>query len=107
MINEKSYTLNSEIELKDFLCEHPKAVVVFGKPDCLHCGVVETIFESVLKDYPLIAFAFTTSQEIAEKRHIESFPVTCFYEDTHLQGCLVGSGFVEKTKEILNVWVAK
>ena len=45
-----SKTLNTETELKEFLNGNYKAVVVFGKKDCIHCSIVETVIESIEKD---------------------------------------------------------
>ena len=97
-----SKTLNTETELKEFLNGNYKAVVVFGKKDCIHCSIVETVIESIEKDYPLIAFGFTTEKAIAERRHIDAFPVVAFYENGSIVATLHGSGKITIIKEILN-----
>lgn len=97
-----SKTITTENELKEFLNGNHKAVVVFGKKDCIHCSIVETVIESIEKDYPLIAFGFTTEKAIAERRHIDGFPVVAFYENGSIVATLHGSGKITIIKEILN-----
>lgn len=100
-------TINTETELKEFINKSQRAVVVFGKKDCLHCSIVETVIEGIEKQYPLVAFGFTTEREIAEKRHIEAYPVVAFYENGTIQGTLHGSGKITFIKDMLNIWFAK
>ena len=102
-----SKTLNTENELKEFLNENHRAVVVFGKKDCMHCSIVETVIESIEKCYPLIAFGFTTERDLAEKRHIEAYPVIAFYENGTIQGTLHGSSKIVHIKDMLNIWFKK
>jgi len=102
-----SKTITTETELKEFLNGNHKAVVVFGKKDCIHCSIVETVIESIEKDYPLIAFGFTTEKAIAERRHIDGFPVVAFYENGNIMGTLHGSGKITFIKDMLNIWFAK
>lgn len=102
-----SKTLNTETELKEFLNGNYKAVVVFGKKDCIHCSIVETVIESIEKDYPLIAFGFTTEKAIAERRHIDAFPVVAFYENGSIMGTLHGSSKIVHIKDMLNIWFKK
>lgn len=102
-----SKTLNTENELKEFLNENHMAVVVFGKKDCLHCSIVESVIESIEKDYPLIAFGFTTDRALADRRHIEEYPVVAFYENGNIMGTLHGSSKIVHIKDMLNIWFAK
>lgn len=102
-----SKTINTENELKEFINKSQRAVVVFGKKDCLHCSIVETVIEGIQKDYPLIAFGFTTEKAIAESRHIDAFPVVAFYENGNIQGTLHGSGKITLIKDMLNIWFKK
>lgn len=103
----ESMTINTEQELRDFLRGKKRAVVVFGKKDCLHCSIVESVIESIEKDYPLIAFGFTTERDLAEKRHIEAFPVVAFYENGNIMGTLHGSSKIVHIKDMLNIWFKK
>lgn len=100
-------TITTETELKEFINRNQRAVVVFGKKDCLHCSIVETVIEGIEKQYPLIAFGFTTERDLAEKRHIEAYPVIAFYENGTIQGTLHGSGKITFIKDMLNIWFAK
>ena len=84
-----------------------RTVVMYGKPDCLHCSIVRTCIESVEMQYPLISFFFAEEKELAEKKHIEVFPVLLFYENGNIEGALVGSGKITKIKEMLNLWFLK
>ena len=102
-----SKTITTENELKEFLNENYKAVVVFGKKDCIHCSIVETVIEGIQKEYPLVAFGFTTERDLAEKRHIEAYPVIAFYENGTIQGTLHGSGKITFIKDMLNLWFKK
>lgn len=102
-----SKTLNTENELKEFLNGNHRTVVVFGKKDCLHCSIVESVIEGIEKDYPLIAFGFTTERDLAEKRHIEAYPVIAFYENGNIMGTLHGSSKIVHIKDMLNIWFAK
>lgn len=102
-----SKTINTENELKEFINKSQRAVVVFGKKDCLHCSIVETVIEGIQKDYPLIAFGFTTEKSLAERRHIEAYPVIAFYENGNIMGTLHGSGKITFIKDMLNIWFAK
>ena len=102
-----SKTITTENELKEFLNENYKAVVVFGKKDCIHCSIVETVIEGIQKEYPLVAFGFTTERDLAEKRHIEAYPVIAFYENGTIQGTLHGSSKIVHIKEMLNIWFLK
>lgn len=102
-----SKTINTENELKEFINKSQRAVVVFGKKDCLHCSIVETVIEGIQKDYPLIAFGFTTEKSLAERRHIEAYPVIAFYENGTIQGTLHGSSKIVHIKEMLNIWFLK
>lgn len=102
-----SKTLNTETELKEFLNGNQRAVVVFGKKDCLHCSIVETVIEGIQKEYPLVAFGFTTDRAIADRRHIEAYPVIAFYEKGVIQGTLHGSGKITFIKNMLNMWFLK
>ena len=102
-----SKTLNTENELKEFLNGNHRAVVVFGKKDCLHCSIVETVIESIEKGYPLIAFGFTTENALAKRRHIEAYPVIAFYENGNVIGTLHGSGKIIHIKSMLDIWFLK
>ena len=103
----ESMTINTEQELRDFLRGKKRAVVVFGKKDCLHCSIVETVIDGIEKQYPLIAFGFTTENALAERRHIEAYPVIAFYENGTIQGTLHGSGKITFIKDMLNIWFKK
>jgi len=103
----ESMTINTEQELRDFLRGKKRAVVVFGKNDCLHCSIVESVIESIEKDYPLIAFGFTTERDLAEKRHIEAYPVVAFYENGNIMGTLHGGSKIMNIKDMLNLWFKK
>lgn len=100
-------TITTETELKEFINKNQRAAVVFGKKDCIHCSIVETVIESIEKDYPLIAFGFTTEKAIADRRHIEGYPVIAFYENGNIMGTLHGSGKITFIKDMLNIWFAK
>lgn len=102
-----SNTINTEQELRDFLRGKQRAVVVYGKKDCLHCSIVETVIEGIAKEYPLIDFGFTTEKTLADARHIEAFPVAAFYENGNIMGTLHGSGKITFIKDMLNIWFAK
>ena len=102
-----SKTITTENELKEFLNGNHRAVVVFGKKDCLHCSIVETVIESIEKVYPLIAFGFTTENALAERRHIEAYPVIAFYENGNVIGTLHGSGKIIHIKSMLDIWFLK
>lgn len=102
-----SKTLNTENELKEFINKSHRAVVVFGKKDCLHCSIVETVIDGIQKEYPLIVFGFTTERDLAEKRHIEAYPVMAFYENGNIQGTLHGSSKIVHIKDMLNILFAK
>lgn len=82
-------TITTETELKEFINRNQRAVVVFGKKDCLLCSIVETVIDDIEKQYPLVAFGFTTDREIADKHHIEAYPVMAFYENGNIMGTLV------------------
>lgn len=105
-MNERM-TINTEKELGDFLHEKSRTVVLFGKKDCLQCSIVETAIESIEKGYPLVSFGFTTDRDIAEKRHIDAYPVLVFYENGTEIGRLIGSGKIGRLKDILNLWFRK
>lgn len=100
-------TISSEHELTEFIKNSTRAVVVFGKKDCLHCSIVETVIESIVVKYPLVSFGFTTERSLAEKRNIDAFPVVAFYENGNIQGTLHGSGKITFIKEMLNLWFKK
>lgn len=102
-----SKTLNTETELKEFINRNQRAVVVFGKKDCLHCSIVETVIDGIEKQYPLVSFGFTTEIAIADRRHIEAYPVMAFYENGTIQGTLHGSSKIVHIKEMLNIWFLK
>lgn len=102
-----SKTINTENELKEFINRNQRAVVVFGKKDCLHCSIVETVIEGIEKQYPLVSFGFTTERAIADRRHIEAYPVMAFYENGTIQGTLHGSGKITFIKDMLNIWFKK
>lgn len=102
-----SKTITTETELKEFINRNQRAVVVFGKKDCLHCSIVETVIGGIQKEYPLVSFGFTTDRAIAEKRHIEAYPVIAFYENGVIQGTLHGSGKITLIKNMLNMWFLK
>lgn len=102
-----SKTLNTETELKEFINKSQRAVVVFGKKDCIHCSIVETVIDGIEKQYPLVSFGFTTDRAIADRRHIEAYPVIAFYENGVIQGTLHGSGKITFIKDMLNIWFAK
>lgn len=102
-----SKTITTETELKEFINSNIRAVVVFGKKDCLHCSIVETVIEGIQKEYPLVAFGFTTDRAIADRRHIEAYPVMAFYENGTIQGTLHGSSKIVHIKDMLNIWFNK
>lgn len=102
-----SKTINTETELKEFINRNHRAVVIFGKKDCLHCSIVETVIDGIEKQYPLVSFGFTTERAIADRRHIEAYPVMAFYENGVIQGTLHGSSKIVRIKEILNIWFLK
>ena len=102
-----SKTITTETELKEFINRNQRAVVVFGKKDCLHCSIVETVIDGIEKQYPLVAFGFTTERDLAEKRHIEAYPVVAFYENGNIMGTLHGSGKIVYIKDMLNIWFKK
>lgn len=100
-------TINSEEELKQFLKDTQRAVVVFGKPNCLHCGIVENVLESIKAEYPLIKFGYTLDTEMSKARHFNSFPTMCFYEYGCVIGMLYGSGKITQINDMLNLWFRK
>jgi len=102
-----SKTITTETELKEFINRNQRAVVVFGKKDCLHCSIVETVIDGIEKQYPLVSFGFTTERAIADRRHIEAYPVMAFYENGTIQGTLHGSGKITFIKDMLNIWFKK
>ena len=102
-----SKTITTETELKEFINRNQRAVVVFGKKDCLHCSIVETVIDGIEKQYPLVSFGFTTDRDIADKRHVEAYPVIAFYENGTILGTLHGSGKITFIKDMLNIWFAK
>ena len=102
-----SKTITTETELKEFLNGNQRAVVVFGKKDCLHCSIVETVIDGIEKQYPLVAFGFTTERALAERRHIEAYPVIAFYENGNIIGTLNGSSKIVRIKEMINIWFLK
>jgi len=102
-----SKTITTETELKEFINRNQRAVVVFGKKDCLHCSIVETVIDGIEKQYPLVSFGFTTERTIADRRHIEAYPVMAFYENGTIQGTLHGSGKITLIKDMLNIWFKK
>ena len=102
-----SKTITTENELKEFLNGNHRAVVVFGKKDCLHCSIVETVIDGIEKQYPLVSFGFTTERDLAEKRHIEAYPVIAFYENGNIIGTLHGSGKIIHIKSMLDIWFLK
>lgn len=102
-----SKTIKTETELKEFINRNQRAVVIFGKKDCLHCSIVETVIDGIEKQYPLISFGFTTEMEIADRRHIEAYPVMAFYENGTIQGTLHGSSKIVHIKDMLNIWFKK
>lgn len=106
-MESSKHTIDTEYELKEFINSNIRAVVVFGKKDCLHCSIVETVIEGIQKEYPLIAFGFTTEKSLAERRHIDAYPVIAFYENGNIQGTLHGSSKIVHIKEILNIWFLK
>lgn len=93
-------------ELKDAL-RKPKTVVMYGKPDCLHCTIMRNCIESVERHFPLIYFYYTETREFSDDRHIEDFPVTILYENGSEIARLVGSGFATKVRDIFNLWFLK
>lgn len=100
-------TITTETGLKEFINKSQRAVVVFGKKDCLHCSIVETVIDGIQKEYPLVAFGFTTDRALADRRHIEAYPVIAFYENGTIQGTLHGSSKIVHIKDMLNIWFAK
>lgn len=106
-MESSKHTIDTEYELKEFINSNIRAVVVFGKNDCLHCSIVESVIESIEKDYPLIAFGFTTERDLAEKRHIEAYPVVAFYENGNIMGTLHGGSKIMNIKDMLNLWFKK
>lgn len=102
-----SKTITTETELKEFINRNQRAVVVFGKKDCLHCSIVETVIDGIEKQYPLVSFGFTTERAIADRRHIEAYPVMAFYENGTIQGTLHGSSKIVHIKDMLNIWFNK
>lgn len=102
-----SDTITTEKELRDFLRNKPRAVVLYGKDNCLHCSIVESVLGDVEKHYPLIAFGYTNSTALADKLHINAYPVLIFYENGAEQGRLIGSGKITFIKDMLNIWFKK
>jgi thioredoxin-like negative regulator of GroEL len=93
-------------ELKEAL-RKPKTVVMFGKPDCLHCTIVKNCIESVERHFPLINFYYTEVKEFADARNIDAYPVTYLYENGNVIATLVGSKHITKIRDILNLWFLK
>lgn len=93
-------------ELKEAL-RKPKTVVMYGKPDCLHCTIMRNCIEGVVRHFPLIDFYYTEVSEFADSRHIDAFPVTILYENGSEIARLVGSRFATKVRDIFNLWFLK
>lgn len=93
-------------ELKDAL-RKPKTVVMYGKPDCLHCTIMRNCIESVVRHFPLIDFYYTEAREFADARHIDAFPVTILYENGSEIARLEGSKYATKVRDIFNLWFLK
>ena len=103
----ESMTINTEQELREFLRGKKRAVVVFGKHDCLHCTIVKNCIESVERHFPLIDFYYTEVREFADARHIDAFPVTILYENGSEIARLVVSKHATKVRDIFNRWFIK
>ena len=84
-----------------------RSVIMFSKPDCLHCSIVKTAIVSVEQQFPLIDFHYTEDLGFAKELNIDAFPVLVFYEKGNEQGRLIGSGKVHLLKHIFNLWFFK
>lgn len=93
-------------ELKEAL-RKPKSVVMYGKPECLHCTIMRNCIESVERHFPLIDFCYTEIREFADALHIDAFPVTILYENGSEIARLVGSKHATKVRDIFNLWFIK
>lgn len=84
-----------------------KSVVMYGKPDCIHCNIVRTAIESIERHFPLVDFFFTEEKMFSKERYVDAFPVTIFYENGNEQGRLAGSGKVHLIRKMLDLWFFK
>lgn len=98
--------IKTQEDLKNAL-NSSRSVVMYGKPDCLHCTIVRNCIESIEKQYPLINFHFTEDRDIANRYGFDAFPVLVFYENGCEQGRLIGSSKIIHIKEMLNIWFLK
>lgn len=98
--------ISTREDLKNAL-RKDKSVIVFSKADCLHCTIVKNGIESIEEQYPLVQFYFTKDLGHAKEYNITEFPVMMFIENGSEQGRMVGSKYILKIKDILNLWFKK
>lgn len=84
-----------------------RTLVMFGKPDCLHCAIALTFVECLEKKFPLINFYKTDDTKLAEEICAKGFPVLCAYENGNLIATIHGSGHLEHLEDHLNLWFRK
>lgn len=98
--------IETKEELKEAL-KSAKCCIIYGKPDCLHCTIVRTAVDGIIRHFPLISFFYTENTEICGVRPFDGYPVTALYENGYLIGTMEGSGHIGKIREILNLWFRK
>ena len=93
-------------DLKEAL-NQTRSVVMYAKPDCLHCTIVRNCVESIERHFPLIGFYFTEDINMPVSQRLNAFPVLVMYENGVEQGRLVGSKYITKIRDLLNLWFLK
>lgn len=84
-----------------------RCIILFSKPDCIHCTIAKNCIESIEHKYPQIGFYYTEKTDFASARNINSFPVLIFYENGAEKGRLLGSSQIHKIRGIVNLWITE
>ena len=90
--------------LRRFVRDNDKAVVMFGKSDCVHCSIAESVMDDVRGDFPQIAFAYVEDTHVALAEGVKSFPTTRFYEGGSHIADLIGSLKIGHIRELLEIF---
>lgn len=102
-----SKTLNTENELNNFIKTNDMCVVLFGEDDCINCSILENIIESLRPKYPLVSFGFAKGNDLSRIHHIKYFPTLSFFENGMEIGSMIGTAYMMKIRNILDLWFLK
>lgn len=102
-MTDDSMLIKDSATLDAMLHKNVRCMVLFGRRDCLHCSIMETIMDNIRDEYPTIEFGYIVDDgSVGDGYGVMQYPTIVFFECGHVLGSLVGSERCGSLKSIVN-----